>query len=179
MNLLSNNNKNNSILFHVGNDICIQNILQNILVCFNKNDILSISLVKQYFLVLLLELIKRPTVTEETISSNYDSILSFKIKSYVDNNYPNGSLSELAKILKEDYFYLSKKIKILTGYTFQELVENKRIEASINLLTNTEATIEDISFHVGYNNLTFFYKLFKKHTGITPNKYRKLNKKVN
>ncbi|WP_242871169.1 helix-turn-helix domain-containing protein [Pseudobutyrivibrio sp. YE44] len=41
------------------------------------------------------------------------------------------------------------------------------------LLTNTELPVTDISADVGYNNFSYFYKIFKKEFGMTPKEYRK------
>ena len=171
-NLLSNGEESNSVLFHVGKDKTIQNIMENILVAYHENTEGTPNLLRHYFLILIYELLKRTEVAEETKSSHYDSILLFKVYNYIENNYPNGSLSELSKILNEDYNYLSKKIKKLTGFSFLQLLEKEKIKAAKSLLEHTSSNIEDIAYHIGYNNLTFFYKVFKKHEGMTPRAYK-------
>lgn len=171
-NLLSNGEESNSVLFHVGQDKTIQNIMENILVAYHENTEGTPNLLRHYFLILIYELLKRTEVAEETKSSHYDSILLFKVYNYIENNYPNGSLLELSKILNEDYNYLSKKIKKLTGFSFLQLLEKEKIKAAKSLLEHTSSNIEDIAYHIGYNNLTFFYKVFKKHEGMTPRAYK-------
>lgn len=171
-NLLSNGEESNSVLFHVGQDKTIQNIMENILVAYHENTEGTPNLLRHYFLILIYELLKRTGVAEETKSSHYDSILLFKVYNYIENNYPNGSLLELSKILNEDYNYLSKKIKKLTGFSFLQLLEKEKIKAAKSLLEHTSSNIEDIAYHIGYNNLTFFYKVFKKHEGMTPRAYK-------
>ena len=120
-------------------------------------------------------------MAEESLGANYDSIVLFKTYNYIENNYFDASLKGLCEILKEDYYYLSKKIKKLTGFTFQHLLEEERIKLSKTLLETTDVSVNDIAYHVGYNNLTFFYRLFKKKNNVTPQEYRNtfLNKRVN
>ena len=172
VNLLSNKEESNSIIFHVADSEVIQNIIKNILITFEEKDEKMNDLLRQYFLLLINELLKKTDQAEESKTSNYDSIVLFKTYNYIENNFSNGSLRDLCANLKEDYYYLSKKIKKLTGFTFQQLIEQERIKAAKTLLKATDANINDIAYHVGYNNLTFFYSLFKKHVGVSPLEYR-------
>jgi len=172
INLLSNKEEINSVIFHVGESEIIQNLIQNILITYEEKDEKMNELLRQYFLLLINELLRHTELAEQSKTSNYDSIILFKTFNYIENNYTIASLSELSSLLKEDYNYLSKKIKKLTGVSFQNLLEKERIKASIALLESTDANINDIAYHVGYNNLTFFYRLFKKHVGISPHQYR-------
>lgn len=172
-NLLSNKTDNNSILFHVAKDEAIQNLMKNIIIAYGNHDETTNNIIKHYFLLLIFELLKRSNMLEETMSSNYETVLTFKIKNYIENNYAKGSLADFAKSINEDYNYLSKKIKKLTDFSFQQLIERQRIKAAKTLLLNTNSNIEEIAYHVGYNNLTFFYNLFKKYEGVTPSQFKK------
>lgn len=172
VNLLSNKEESNSIIFRVSQYETIQNIVKNILITFNEKYEKTNDLLRQYFLLLIYELLKHTDSAEETKKANYDSIILFKTYNYLENNYINGSLKGLSLSLKEDYYYLSKRIKILTGFTFQQLLQAERIKAAKSLLESTDANINDIAYHVGYNNLTFFYKMFKKEVGQSPLEYR-------
>lgn len=172
VNMLSNKEENNSIIFHVADSEVVQNIIKNILITFEEKNEKMNDLLRQYFLLLINELLKKTDQAEESKTSNYDSIILFKTYNYIENNYSTGSLKDLCSILKEDYYYLSKKIKKLTGFTFQQLIEQERIKSAKTLLKGTDANINDIAYHIGYNNLTFFYSLFKKHVGVSPLEYR-------
>ena len=172
INLLSNKEESNSVIFHVGKNEQVQNIIENILLTYEEKDEKTNELLRQYFLILINELLRHAEYAEESKTSNYDSIILFKTFNYIENNYTEGSLKELAALLNEDYNYLSKRIKKLTGFSFQKLIENERIKACKVLLESTDANINDIAYHVGYNNLTFFYNLFKKHVGMSPLEYR-------
>ena len=170
--MLSNKEESNSVIFHVGKNEQVQNIIENILLTYEEKDEKTNELLRQYFLILINELLRHAEYAEESKTSNYDSIILFKTFNYIENNYTEGSLKELATLLNEDYNYLSKRIKKLTGFSFQKLIENERIKACKVLLESTDANINDIAYHVGYNNLTFFYNLFKKHVGMSPLEYR-------
>lgn len=57
--------------------------------------------------------------------------------------------------------------------TFTEYVQKIRIAESCRLLTESEKSITDIAFEVGYANIKFFNKIFKEITNTTPREYRK------
>ncbi len=50
----------------------------------------------------------------------------------------------------------------------------KRIDAARQLLRETDVKVIDIAFHVGFDNLTYFYRNFKKNTGYSPIEYKRL-----
>ena len=68
--------------------------------------------------------------------------------------------------------YLGKLFKRNTGMTFIEFLHRERMEAACNLLETTDMEIAEIVSAVGYSDVPYFYKLFKKVNGCTPMKYR-------
>ncbi len=96
------------------------------------------------------------------------------IKQYINDNLDkNINRSEAAAMayLSEDYF--TKIFKSLTGYGFKEYIINQKIEYCKMLLVKTNFPVGVISSKVGYDNYSNFTQIFKKHTGITPQEYRK------
>lgn len=67
---------------------------------------------------------------------------------------------------------LHRKIKVLTGMSITNYINHVRIEKSKELLTGTSLTISEISYELGYDNVSYFSKLFKKQTGVSPSSYR-------
>ena len=64
-------------------------------------------------------------------------------------------------------------IKRETNSTFAELLNKQRIKAAQQLLLSTSDSIEDICYAVGYSNVGYFYKVFRKLCGKSPKAYRK------
>ena len=91
---------------------------------------------------------------------------------YIEENYCKGSLSELAGSLHYDLFRLSREIKSRTGKTYTELLQEKRLSQAAFLLKNTNLKISDISTSVGYENESYFHRIFVSYFGLTPKKYR-------
>ena len=75
-----------------------------------------------------------------------------------------------------DVYTVSRIIKNETGSTFKNLLEEKRMNEACFLLKNTPLNIEDIALHAGYENLSFFYRLFQRKYGMTPRDYRISNR---
>ena len=96
---------------------------------------------------------------------------------YIEEHYREGSLSELAEELHYDFYTLSRMIRRLTGKNYTELVQNKRITQAAYLLETTGLSVADIGERVGYENMSYFHRIFKERYGISPKKYR-VEKKI-
>lgn len=59
-----------------------------------------------------------------------------------------------------------------TSMTCLNYLEKMRINLSQLMLSETELQIAEIAYRVGYSDPNYFIKVFKKHTGVTPSKYR-------
>ncbi len=94
---------------------------------------------------------------------------------YIKSNYNNSNLSlnEVASIIGLNERYFSSKFKKELGITYVEYVTNIRVEASKNLLKNTNMKLTEISAAVGYNNVEHFVRVFKKKIGYAPREYGK------
>ena len=64
-------------------------------------------------------------------------------------------------------------IKENTGSTFKELLQQKRLNQATQLLCETRLSVSDIISAVGYDNTSYFYRIFKERYELTPNQYRK------
>jgi len=69
---------------------------------------------------------------------------------------------------------LKRRFKSATGVTFIEYVQNLRIEEAKRLLESSVTNIDDISVAVGYEDHSFFRRLFKRLTGVAPAEYRRM-----
>ena len=100
------------------------------------------------------------------------SRLAMETLSYIETHYCGATLTELASRLKQPVYALSKLIKAETGATFQELLRKKRLHQAARLIRETRLPIADIITAVGYDNTSFFYRVFREEFGVTPREYR-------
>lgn len=66
-----------------------------------------------------------------------------------------------------------RRFKEVTGRTFSQYLANYRIRMAMRLLTEPELSVTDVCFKVGFNELPYFCRCFKKYTGTTPAYYKK------
>lgn len=69
--------------------------------------------------------------------------------------------------------YFCKLFKEVTGTNFSDYVQKLRIDEACSLLRNTDMKVTGIAMQTGFNDIKFFYEVFKKITGKTPGDYRK------
>ena len=71
-----------------------------------------------------------------------------------------------------------RRFKVATGYTPVAYVQTLRIEEAKQLLETTDDATDEIGRQVGYEDPTFFRRLFRRHTGTTPARYRRRYKSI-
>ncbi|WIV12347.1 helix-turn-helix domain-containing protein [Proteiniborus sp. MB09-C3] len=96
------------------------------------------------------------------------------IINYINENLERKvSLKELSDNQNLSVYYLSHFIKKNMGMTFQEYLNNIRLDKAVNLLSMPDKTITEISYESGFSSTKSFNKLFKNTYGCTPTDYRK------
>lgn len=157
--------------FKVADIIPIQNLVENLIwTIWNKQpNRRSIHQVTMGLLFLqLLNHIERM----ETNSGNSGQKLMLDVLGYIEEHYRDGELNQLAELLNYDVYWLSKEIKKLTGRNYIELVQEKRLNQAAYLLDNTNMSVMNVGLSVGYDNLSYFHRIFQKTFGMTPRRYR-------
>lgn len=92
---------------------------------------------------------------------------------YIEGFYRTASLEELCKRLHQSMSQMSKFIKKHTGSTFKELLKMKRLNQAAYLLVTTDLPVSDIISLVGYDNTSYFYRVFEERFLMTPGVYRR------
>ena len=95
-----------------------------------------------------------------------------EIMNYVQTNYIDITLDDLAEKFFLSKPYLSKYIKEKSGITFGDLVKKIRMKKAKALLKSSNMTVENIAMSVGYQNVEHFNRLFKKAYDMTPMQFR-------
>lgn len=97
-----------------------------------------------------------------------------KILAEVDNNYTKElRLSSLAEQFFCSPAYISKAFKKYTGMNFIDYISKKRMDKAKELLGYSSMSVDEVMWHVGYQDAKHFRMLFKRQEGISPSEYRK------
>lgn len=93
---------------------------------------------------------------------------------YIRRNYNRRiTASELAERVYFNQDYLARIFKEHTGHSITGMVQKVRVENVCRLLCTTNLTIAQVARECGFEDMKFFYKVFKKHMGVLPSEYRK------
>lgn len=104
--------------------------------------------------------------------SGNSQIIRMAVQNVKDNYKNKISLKTVAERLHTNPSYLSTLFKNEMGVTFTGYLNQIRINRSCELLTNTNLNLIDISLQVGYDDQSYYSKVFKKLKGVTPKDYR-------
>lgn len=69
---------------------------------------------------------------------------------------------------------LKRRFKLATGLAIIDYVQNLRIEEAKRLLETADEAVDEIAFAIGYEDPSFFRRVFKRRTGVAPGRYRRL-----
>ena len=85
------------------------------------------------------------------------------------------ALTDICAETKLPPYYISRLLKKYTGQTFKDLLQQQKLQQAVYLLSQTTLSADDIIDAVGYNNSSYFYRIFREKYGCSPKEYRMLN----
>lgn len=96
---------------------------------------------------------------------------------YIDKNYDRKiTLDDIAKHIFLNRTYTSQMFKKYMNVNFADYVEMVRINKAKELLLFTNSPITEIAAKIGYSNQSYFTKVFKQNTGMSPNAFRSISR---
>ncbi len=158
---------------------------------YQVSDVLPIqNLIENLLWTLINEVPNRRGINQMTMGLlftqmlNYTDRLSFptaeqgtlvSLLRYIEEHYSDGSLQEAAAQYHFELTALSRLIKRSTGKTYTELVQEKRLSQAAWLLKNTEKKVDEVARSVGYENLSYFHRIFAARFHCSPRRFRIAN----
>lgn len=110
---------------------------------------------------------------KKDISNDKAKDIVMQVEEWLKHHYMDEvSLTFLAEKYHIAPSYLSKVFRQETGVNLISYVTQKRMEKAIDYIKNSEINLTEISWLVGYDDYTYFSRVFKKHTGVNPRDYR-------
>lgn len=158
---------------------CLNNISTELNHAIDKHSKSLIAMNIELLLNYCLRFYERQFITRE--ESNRDVLQLFEkyVDEYFDNkNQVENGLPSVKYFADKVYLtpnYFGDLIKKETGKSAQEYIQLKVIERAKDRLMNSNLTISEIAYELGFQYPQHFSRVFKQHTGATPNQYRVSN----
>ena len=111
-------------------------------------------------------------VSQSNISKDDEFIL--KLRQLLEENLSESdfNVKKLSEDLNISTTHLYRKLKALTGYSPVEFIRVFKLQKACEMLSNTNQSIKEIGYGLGFNNLSYFVKCFREQFGVTPSTFR-------
>lgn len=129
--------------------------------------------INQYMMgIVFLHLLRHVDGLTKSSSMDYHELLVQSALRYIDTRYQTAQLARFADETHQNVSVLSRLIRQKTGTTFQELLKRKRLQKAVQLLVESNLSVEEIAASVGYEDPGHFFREFKKKYQTTPRRFR-------
>lgn len=116
---------------------------------------------------------------KSTFLSSDATIKIKNILNYIQKNYMHDlSIKDIALTCNFSEYHFMRFFKKHIGMTCIEYINTYRLEVASKLLDTTDQSIMDIAFEVGFNNVSYFNKIFKNKYKLTPKEFRDIKGKA-
>ena len=169
---LTDKNMGGNYLYFDASDILpVQNLMENLIWIMVRNPPNRRAQSQSTVALLFTTLIGNADRIHASDSS-YEQNLILRLLNYIETRYKEAALADFAAESGEDIYSLSRLVSRLTGKTFKTLLIERRIGQAVWLLENTDMAVTDISHLIGYENTSYFHRLFRSVCGCSPREYR-------
>lgn len=112
---------------------------------------------------------------KEIAVTSYDETFLESLQTIIDTHITESDFSseDFAKALGLSRMQLHRKLKALTGLSTSEFIRSQRLKASLKLLEDSDLSVSEVAYSVGFNTPSYFIKCFKEAYKITPAAYFK------
>lgn len=166
---LTGDNEAGYLLFRVADVLPVQNLIENLLYTLLENAPNKRGILQMTMGLLFAQLLNH---TEKLRFETPEQNAVVSVLRYVEERYRDGTLTAISEQLHYELTSLSRLIRQKTGRNYTELVQEKRLSQAAWLLRNTEKNVDEISRLVGYENISYFHRLFAARFQQSPKKYR-------
>jgi len=178
VNILRKNQEQGEYLhFKVAEVLQVQNLIENMIYSLVHKQENSDIINQTTMGLLFLHLLDSVPYAETRIPNQYENMVAMNTIKYIEQKYRTATLTELCSLMHQPMHTLSKLIKNTTGVTFKELLQRKRLSKAAELMCDTDLSVNDIITAVGYENNSYFHRIFKDRYNMTPRAFRLENQK--
>ena len=156
-------------VFSTGNNIVISECMTSIL-NMAENDPLDEDAISIMIHKILSELRRLSNQADESQIKSIRNAIN-----YLENHYQEPlNLADLAKCAGLSSFHFSRVFKKHMGISPYQYLISYRINNAKKLLHNTNLSVQEIAFAIGFNSVPHFIQIFKKYTNLSPKKFREI-----
>ncbi|UNK17104.1 AraC family transcriptional regulator [Paenibacillus sp. N3/727] len=158
-------------------EVTVRNVMNEMLTEYERRFPFFQIALKANLLLLLSILVRQ--VNGELVRAGFEKSEKYRgimtrVVDYIHNHYHEdlklNSLCSLSNLSRSTFCILFKE---WTGRTFNRYVTDLRILQAMMILKQPELSVTDVCFSTGFNELSYFCRIFKKYTGISPTDFRK------
>lgn len=161
--------------FRAADELPVQNLVENIVFHALEGGGEARAVSQTTMGLLFLELLGHTDKLSAENADAYEQNVVMRVLRYIEDNYATATLTEIAEKTKQSLSRLSKLVAAVTGQTFQDLLRQKRMRVAENLLAATTVPVTDIILGVGYENTSYFHRIFREKHGVSPREFRLKN----
>lgn len=130
-------------------------------------------IIRAYLIELIITIFRLNELRDKSTGKKRNQQIVAFVVDYISDNFKSKiSISDLAQMVYLSPDHLGRIFRDLTGSTISDTIQKTRIKHVCHLLTSTDKSVVDIANSCGFDDMKFFYKVFKKHVGVLPNHYR-------
>ena len=153
----------------------------------SKTDLLRDAVMKGLILQLMVYLIRHHAIriSDEEISENSNKFgqrfeYTKRAIDYIYANiHTNPNIDDISKHVGLTRYHFMRIFKSVTGYTVSDYIGYVKCEYAKKKLASGKSTVTETAYSLGFPNISYFAKIFKKHTGKLPSEYIAKNDKSN
>lgn len=106
---------------------------------------------------------------DQAATTSATSLLVEQMKGYIQNHYRDHvTKDELGACISRSPNYAASLFRQVTGQTISEFVHVTRIKTAVYMLRHSALTVTEIAEFIGYNDPSYFYRVFRRITGLVP-----------
>jgi AraC-like DNA-binding protein len=162
----------NYLHFHTADVLPVRNLVENLIWSVSNKVNYRNSINQSTMGLIFLHLLSNIDKLSKEDDSGYEHNRTMEVLKYIDENYTTASLKDYASESGLPSWHLSRMITKHTGNTFKQLLQQRRLSQAMYYLRTTSMPVEEIISSVGYDNSSYFFRIFHEQCGLTPRKYR-------
>lgn len=147
---------------------------------FNRKEQYYLAAIKYLVGEMIVRLYRNYSMPDDHVYENSSkSVMVKKAAVFIDDNCTHSiSIDEIAEAVNVSKYYLCRIFKEVMGITMVQFINFRRCKKACRMLERADISISDVAEACGFDNMSYFSKIYKKYMNILPSEHRKTGKAV-